>query len=303
MDEREVVLRLIDGDEEAFCELYAAYKNRLLYFALKFVKSREFAEDIFQDAFTVVWQTRRFINPEASFSSYLYTIVRNRILNQLRDSEGQQIAQSRCRILICAGTGCLGLGVKRFCPAAQVTCVEKSPAAFAYLEKNARCALTGQGRQTENVLEPSALEQADAPTFDWGPALNALRANQKPTYAVQPVQADLFTYWENLPEGQLELIVSNPPYLTAAEMEQLQPEVAQEPAMALEAGEDGLVFYRALAQHYKNALCPGGALVLEIGWQQREAVTALLAEYGWADIRCIQDFGGNDRCVTARRPK
>ena len=69
MDEREVVLRLIDGDEEAFCELYAAYKNRLLYFALKFVKSHEFAEDIFQDA----------------FSSYLYTIVRNRILNQLRD--------------------------------------------------------------------------------------------------------------------------------------------------------------------------------------------------------------------------
>ena len=89
---------------------------------------------------------------------------------------------------LCAGTGCLGLGVKRFCPAAQVTCVEKSPEAFVYLEKNARCALTGQGRQTENVLEPSALEQADAPTFDWGPALNALRASQKPAYAVQPVQ-------------------------------------------------------------------------------------------------------------------
>ena len=204
---------------------------------------------------------------------------------------------------LCAGTGCLGLGVKRFCPAAQVTCVEKSPAAFVYLEKNARCALTGQGRQTENVLEPSALEQADAPALDWGPALNALRAGKKPVYAVQPVQADLFTYWETLPEGQLELIVSNPPYLTAAEMEQLQPEVAQEPAMALEAGEDGLVFYRALAQHYQNALCPGGALVLEIGWQQREAVSALLAENGWADIRCIQDFGGNDRCMIAHRAK
>ena len=89
VNERELVLRLIDGDEEAFCELYAAYKNRLLYFALKFVKSHEFAEDIFQDAFTVVWQTRRFINPEASFSSYLYTIVRNRILNQLRDLANQ----------------------------------------------------------------------------------------------------------------------------------------------------------------------------------------------------------------------
>ena len=89
---------------------------------------------------------------------------------------------------LCAGTGCLGLGVKRFCPAAQVTCVEKSPEAFVYLEKNCRCALKGQGRQTEDLLEPTAFEQADAPAFDWGPALNALRAKAKPAYAVQPVE-------------------------------------------------------------------------------------------------------------------
>ena len=87
IDEREIVLRLIDGDEDAFCELYATYKNRLLYFAMRFVKSRDFAEDIFQDAFTVIWQGRRFIDPNASFSSYLYTIMRNRILNQIRDME------------------------------------------------------------------------------------------------------------------------------------------------------------------------------------------------------------------------
>lgn len=84
-DERSLVLRLIEGGEDAFCELYAAYKNRLIYFAMRFLKSREYAEDIFQDAFTIVWQGRRFINPDASFSAYLYTIVRNRILNQLRD--------------------------------------------------------------------------------------------------------------------------------------------------------------------------------------------------------------------------
>ena len=107
---------------------------------------------------------------------------------------------------LCAGTGCLGLGVKRFCPDAQATCVEKSPEAFRYLEQNARTALPGA-----------------AP-------------------AVQAVQGDLFTYWQSLPEGQLDLIVSNPPYLTAEEMQHLQPEVAQEPAMALEAGDDGLVF-------------------------------------------------------------
>lgn len=84
-DERSLVLRLIEGEEDAFCELYAAYKNRLIYFAMRFLKSREYTEDIFQDAFTIVWQGRRFINPDASFSAYLYTIVRNRILNQLRD--------------------------------------------------------------------------------------------------------------------------------------------------------------------------------------------------------------------------
>lgn len=88
-DERSLVLRLIDGNEDAFCELYAAYKNRLIYFAMRFLKSREYAEDVFQDAFTIIWQGRRFINPDASFSSYLYTIVRNRILNQLRDLVNQ----------------------------------------------------------------------------------------------------------------------------------------------------------------------------------------------------------------------
>lgn len=164
---------------------------------------------------------------------------------------------------LCAGTGCLGLGVKRFCPDAVVTSLEKSPEAFRYLEQNAKNAL------------------------------------HRP--AATPVQGDLFTYWETLPEGELDLIVSNPPYLTAAEMQQLQPEVAREPAMALEAGADGLVFYRAIAEHYQKALRPGGALALEIGWQQREAVTALLAENGWIEIACKKDYGGNDRCITARR--
>lgn len=89
IDERSLVFRLIDGDEDAFCELYASYKNRLIYFAMRFLKSREYAEDVFQDAFTVIWQGRRFINPDTSFSSYLYTIVRNRVLNQLRDLDNQ----------------------------------------------------------------------------------------------------------------------------------------------------------------------------------------------------------------------
>lgn len=89
-EERSLILRLIGGDEDAFCELYATYKNRLIYFAMRFLKSQEYAEDVFQDAFTVVWQSRRFINPDASFSSYLYTIMRNRILNQLRNAANEE---------------------------------------------------------------------------------------------------------------------------------------------------------------------------------------------------------------------
>lgn len=83
--EKGLVNRLINGDEEAFCELYADYKDRLVYFAMKFVKSREFAEDIFQDVFAAVWQSRRLIDPEQSFSSYLYTLIRNRVLNLIRN--------------------------------------------------------------------------------------------------------------------------------------------------------------------------------------------------------------------------
>lgn len=94
-DERSLVIRLIAGDEDAFCELYAAYKNRLIYFAMRFLKSREYAEDIFQDAFTVIWESRSFINPDASFSSYLYTIVHNRILNQLRELESEDRLKSQ----------------------------------------------------------------------------------------------------------------------------------------------------------------------------------------------------------------
>lgn len=93
-NDRDLVVRLINNDQEAFCELYARYKDRLLYFSMKFVKSREFAEDIYQDAFTVIWQIRRFLDPEKTFSSYLYTIVKNRILNILRDIENDQKLKS-----------------------------------------------------------------------------------------------------------------------------------------------------------------------------------------------------------------
>lgn len=92
--DRDLVERLINSDQAAFCELYAKYKKQLLYYTMRFIKSNELAEDIYQDAFTAVWQNRQFLDPERSFSSYLYTIVKNRALNALRDIENDQQLKS-----------------------------------------------------------------------------------------------------------------------------------------------------------------------------------------------------------------
>ena len=162
---------------------------------------------------------------------------------------------------LCAGTGCLGLGIMRHSPGALVTCVEKSPEAWHYLTANT--AQTG----------------------------------------VRTVQADVFTYYKTLPAEGADLIISNPPYLTGAEMRALMPETAQEPAMALDGGADGLDFYRLLTEKYRDAVRPGGWLVLEIGYAQGPAVLALGAACGWVNTSCRKDYGGNDRAVLLQKPE
>lgn len=162
---------------------------------------------------------------------------------------------------LCAGTGCLGLGIARHSPGALVTCVEKSPEAWHYLTANT--AQTG----------------------------------------VRTVQADVFTYYKTLPAEGADLIISNPPYLTGAEMRALMPETAQEPAMALDGGADGLDFYRLLTEKYRDAVRPGGWLVLEIGYAQGPAVLALGAACGWVNTSCRKDYSGNDRAVLLQKPE
>lgn len=75
---------LSKGDDEAFCELYIRYKKRLFMFTLKFLKDKDLTEDTVQDIFTHLWESRFFIDPNYNFSSYLFTITRNRILNTLK---------------------------------------------------------------------------------------------------------------------------------------------------------------------------------------------------------------------------
>lgn len=107
-------------------------------------------------------------------------------------------------------------------------------------------------------------------------------------------QGDLFSAL--MPENTFDLIVCNPPYLTQRDMDHLQSEVKKEPSMALFGGEDGLIFYRRLAEEAKSHLSPGGALLMEIGAEQGESVPALFS--GWK-TRVLKDLNGLDRVVEA----
>ncbi|MDP3339808.1 peptide chain release factor N(5)-glutamine methyltransferase [Frigidibacter sp.] len=103
--------------------------------------------------------------------------------------------------------------------------------------------------------------------------------------------------------GQFDLIVSNPPYITAEEMALLDPDVRDwEPHMALTPGGDGLDAYRAIAAGAGAHLAPGGRLLVEIGPLQGAAVEALFAAAGLKGIRALPDLDGRDRVVSAEAP-
>lgn len=102
--------------------------------------------------------------------------------------------------------------------------------------------------------------------------------------------------------GAYDLIVSNPPYIAAAEMPGLAPEVRDwEPVSALTDGADGLTAYRTLAAQAPAHLVPGGRLLVEVGASQGATVAALLAAAGLSAVTVHPDLSGRDRVVSARR--
>lgn len=109
-------------------------------------------------------------------------------------------------------------------------------------------------------------------------------------------QGDLFVA---VPEIAFDVIVSNPPYIPSADCLTLQEEVRREPLMALDGGADGLDFYRQIARSAPHFLRPGGVLLLEVGFDQAEAVMALLADF--ADVRAHEDYQHIPRMIEARK--
>ena len=114
-----------------------------------------------------------------------------------------------------------------------------------------------------------------------------------------PVRA---SYAEALAPGAFDLVVSNPPYIATAEIARLAPDVRDhDPLTALDGGADGLDAYRALLPRALVALKPAGALMVEIGYDQADAVSRLMRASGFADVAVRPDLAGRARVVTGRR--
>lgn len=110
---------------------------------------------------------------------------------------------------------------------------------------------------------------------------------------VKAVKEDI----ENPISGEFDLILCNPPYIRGADMPALQKEVSFEPETALCGGEDGLYFYRVICEKWVPKLNLGGALMVEIGFDQREEVTELFLKAGLKNVVCKKDLNGLDRVI------
>ena len=167
------------------------------------------------------------------------------------------------RILdLCTGSGCIGLAVANRVKDARVTLGDYSRDALMVAKKNIKNQkLTGR--------------------------VSCVHVN-----ALEPVPAFL---------GKFDMIVSNPPYITTAEMTQLDASVKDyEPHMALHGGEDGLDFYHAIAANYREALKPGGYLCFEFGMGQGDAVCDILEKNEYKILDRTKDYNGVERAVIAQ---
>ena len=120
-----------------------------------------------------------------------------------------------------------------------------------------------------------------------------------------PVEADLLDGGKErlTPYAPYDAILSNPPYIPTADIRDLSPEVHREPVAALDGGEDGLLFYRAILQDYASLVKPGGYILLEMGYDQAAALCKLATEFlPHAKAEILRDLGGNHRVTKITLP-
>lgn len=207
---------------------------------------------------------------------------------------------------VCTGSGCIAIALTKFGAFRDTTAVDISDAALAIARRNAERLLITEADSAaattpcavladETTAEASALPGAD-------PRTEVHLQNATVDFTL--LRSDMFSALaERTEDGELkkyDVIVSNPPYIPSAVVDELEPEVRDyEPRIALDGTADGLRFYRILAEEAVHYLKPGGRIYLEIGYDQGESVPALLAAAGFQEVTVIRDFGGNDRVVAA----
>lgn len=167
--------------------------------------------------------------------------------------------------------------------------------ALALLPAAAPCRVAdlGTGSGAIALALQSQRPQAAVTAVDYSrDALAVARANaERLALPVQCVQSS----WLDSVEGVFDLIVSNPPYIR--EDDPHMPALRHEPRQALTSGADGLADIRAIAAQAPAHLQPGGWLLLEHGWDQAEAVQAILREAGFQDVASRRDLAGQWRCT------
>lgn len=133
-------------------------------------------------------------------------------------------------------------------------------------------------------------------------SLEALRVakenNELHNANVKFINSNLF---ENIEEKNFDIIVSNPPYITEKEMQELENQVKKEPELALYGGVDGLDFYRKITENAKEYLKKEGLLIFEIGYKQKEDVSKILIENKFKNIKCVKDLQGLDRVIIGEK--
>ncbi len=114
---------------------------------------------------------------------------------------------------------------------------------------------------------------------------------------IRPVKSDFFKWWHMHP-FEYDFLVSNPPYISHKEYLNLDGNVKKEPKNALIAAENGLIYYRKMAEFSKKLLKPGSIIAIEIGWKQAKAVDKIFINNGFKKGFIYKDYCGRDRAIT-----
>ncbi len=132
-------------------------------------------------------------------------------------------------------------------------------------------------------------------------ALKYAKKNLKNLKSVKIIKGDMLNEKLAKKFSDINIIISNPPYLTKSEIKNLQKEVQFEPISSLFGGEDGLTYYKKISSIWKNSLKKGGFLIFEIGYSQKDSVAKILIENSFLEIKSFKDLTGNNRVLIAKK--